>query len=402
MDIEEKIQRYLNELRLLKSNSHLRELKEVKQLGSSKVSWQGKEYLNLSSNDYLGLSTDKSLQQEFLEAVTKDFDLPLHGFGGSSSRLLTGNSPAYLALESLLTSLYRSEAALVFNSGYHANIGILPALAGPEDLIISDELIHASLIDGIRLCKSEKRRFAHLDYEGLEEILKKERAKFRQVFIVAESIYSMNGDSSDVGRLVEIKNRYNALLYLDEAHGVGVFGKKGLGLAEEKGCLEEIDLLIGTFGKALASQGAFLISKAVIQNFLINKMRSLIFTTALPSLSLSWTKFILERIPNLDYKRERLVQLSEQLRVSLKKYPGPANSNSQIIPLICGDNDSTQHLAHHLQSKGVLAFPIRTPTVPQGTARIRFSLTADMEFIDLDNISNLVDDFYKKIKKPVE
>ena len=387
MKEDPKYDRYLAELKNLATNKHLRDLKSLEKSPSGKVIWNGKEYLNLSSNDYLGLASDIDLYNSFLNEIKQEPNLTKYGLAGMSSRLLTGNTSPYEKLENLLSDLYNTESALVFNSGYHANIGIIPALSQKGDLIISDELIHASMIDGLRLSKAERKRFNHLDYDHLELILKEERANYDQVFIIAESLYSMNGDCTDLKKVVDLKNKYNAFLYLDEAHALGVRGIKGLGLAEEYNLISEIDLLVGTFGKAIASQGAFIVCKKSIKDFLVNKMRSLIFTTALPPICVSWTHFIMERISDYNEKRIHLNNISQKFKNALQSKPGVNLSNSHIIPLITGDNTSATQLAEKLQSQNFLAFPIRTPTVPENTARLRFSLTANLLWKDLLTLS---------------
>jgi len=211
--------------------------------------------LNLSSNDYLGLGDDPVLRSAWLEAAGAD----LPPMSSSSSRLLTGNHPLAEALEAELSALYGGRAAMLFNSGYHANTGILPALAGRHDLVLSDRLNHASIIDGLKISDANWKRYRHLDCDHLEEMLQEARGKRRQCFIVSESIFSMDGDLVDLKRLVELKKRYGAILILDEAHAVGTLGQEGLGLAEQEGLGGEVDIIVGTFGKAFASTGAYAI-----------------------------------------------------------------------------------------------------------------------------------------------
>lgn len=233
----------------------------------------GRRMLNLSSNDYLGLASDKALREEFLRTV-KERDLC---FSSSSSRLLTGNFPAYRELESLLASLFGAESALVFSSGYHMNTGILPAVTDANTLILADKLVHASLIDGIRLSAAKCIRYRHQDYAQLENLLAKHHGEYHRIIVVTESVFSMDGDVASLDRLVELKRRYtNVMLYVDEAHGIAVRGQRGLGVAEEQGCLKDIDFLCGTFGKAMASVGAYVVCRKVIRDYLVNRMRTLI------------------------------------------------------------------------------------------------------------------------------
>ena len=195
---------------------------------------------------------------------------------------MTGNTHPYGQLERQLRQLYQAEAALVFNSGYHINIGILPALTTKQDLILADKLCHASLIDGMRLSRAKVVRYPHLDYAAIEQLLAKERHKYRQVIIVTESIFSMDGDTADLAELVRIKDRFQAALYVDEAHGVGIRGENGCGLAEEQGVHRQIEILTGTFGKAFGGQGSFVVGTAALIDYLLNTARSQIFSTGLP------------------------------------------------------------------------------------------------------------------------
>lgn len=343
--------------------------------------------LNLSSNDYLGLSRDTRLRKEFLTRAMEEY-LPL---SSASSRLLTGNFPVYTELEELLASSYGKESALVFNSGYHANVGILPALADKDTLILADKLVHASLIDGIRLSGAAYKRFRHQDYEQAEHILQNSAHTYKRIILVTESIFSMDGDIADLQRLARIKKQYpNALLYVDEAHAIGVRGKRGLGIAEESGTLRDIDLLVGTFGKTLASMGAFVVCSRLLHDVLVNRMRPLIFSTALPPLQVAWTSHIFRLLPRMEERRTHLKKLSALVAQALQGQGGEISS-SHIIPYIVHDSEACLRLAESLQRKGFYCLAIRPPTVPQGTSRLRLSLTADMEEVDIENfIANKV------------
>lgn len=344
--------------------------------------------LNLSSNDYLGLGSDVALQAQFL----KQSDLAQTPLTSSSSRLLTGNFEIYQQLEDCLAQQFGRPSALIFNSGYHANIGILPAIADKHTLILADKLVHASLIDGIRLSEAKYFRFRHNDYEHLTTLLDKYSGNYEKVIIVTESLFSMDGDYADLMELIEIKRRYkNIWLYVDEAHAVGVLGKKGLGLAEQLGCIQQIDFLVGTFGKALASMGAYLICDQEIKQFLINKMRPLIFSTAIPPLQAAWTHFVLQQLDNWQDKREHIFALSEKLRQAIiRDTQQPIVSQSHIVPWIIGDNQQTLTKARKLQQQGFYCLPIRPPTVPQGQSRIRISITADITHDELDTFIQIL------------
>ncbi|MDR2916240.1 MAG: 8-amino-7-oxononanoate synthase [Tannerella sp.] len=380
------LQLYRKELRLLEEKSNRRNLPEIIHQGRMVIR-QDKQMLNLSSNDYLGLASDLFLRKAFLENLTPENFLPT----SSSSRLLTGNFTANKELEELLCLLFKSESSLVFNSGYHMNIGILPAVSDSKTLILADKLVHASLIDGIRLSTAKFSRYKHNDYEQLESLLCKNHTDYERIIIVTESIFSMDGDEADLCKLVALKKLYpNVMLYLDEAHAIGVRGAKGLGCAEEQDCMTEIDFLTGTFGKALASVGGYIVCKKVIRDYLVNKMRTLIFTTALPPVNLMWTHFVLERSTGLTGKREYLKKISSCLREQLiaKGYVCP--STSQIIPVMIGDSRETVRKAEEMQRKGFYMLPVRPPTVPENTSRIRISLTAAIRIEEIENMITLL------------
>lgn len=364
---------YQSILNQLEEGGNLRRLPHVVHKGQW-IEKEGRTMLNLSSNDYLGLASRTDLYDAFFDEW-KEKGYPL---SSSSSRLLTGNFTVYGELEQLMAERFGREAALLFNSGYHANIGILPALADKQTLILADKLVHASLIDGILLSGAPFLRYRHNDYNQLEMLLKKHAGQYEQIFIVTESIFSMDGDVADLPRLVELKKSYpDILLYVDEAHAIGVRGKNGLGIAEEQDCIQDIDLLIGTFGKALASMGAYVICSRTIREYLVNCMRPLIFSTALPPIQIAWTRFIFERLPLFGELREKLALTGHLLAGALEGKGGEI-SESHIIPFIVGENKECILKAEELQRKGFYCLPVRPPTVPKGTARIRFSLTAEV------------------------
>ena len=336
---------------------------------------ENRKMLNMSSNDYLGLASNENLRQSFLQQYGDNFP----SFTSSSSRLLTGNFPVYTDLEQFIAQRFQRESALLFNSGYHANLGILPALTTTKSLILADKLVHASMIDGIRLSQCEFFRYRHNDYEHLKSLLEKNAGKFDRTFIVTESVFSMDGDVADLNYLAQLKTQFpNTYLYVDEAHAIGVYGKNGLGIAEQANVIADIDLLVGTFGKALASMGAYVVCDQILKECLINQMRPLIFSTALPPFNVAWTHFIFERLPQFSKERTHLEQLSAFLRQEVEHRTQIMPSQTCIVPYILGKNDATLAKAKDLQEQGYYCLPIRPPTVPKGTSRIRLSLTADM------------------------
>ncbi|MEK6201648.1 MAG: aminotransferase class I/II-fold pyridoxal phosphate-dependent enzyme, partial [Desulfobulbaceae bacterium] len=301
---------YEEELSRLEQCGRLRQLRPLAGRKGCRVQYQGREMLNLTSNDYLGIAGDSHLLSRFYEGMAfSESLLDEYGLGAASSRLLAGDTDLAHHLEQDLATAYDKSGrsvALLFNSGYHANIGILPALLGKNDLILSDKLNHASIHDGMQLCRAEHKRFQHCDYEQLERLLADNRHRYERVVLVSESVFSMDGDVADLVRLVQLKKEFDTLLYLDEAHAVGLYGERGLGKAEEQGVLADIDLLVGTFGKALASIGAFVICSQDIHDYLINHSRSLIFTTALPPVVLNWNCLVFQEQQTMAEQRRHL------------------------------------------------------------------------------------------------
>lgn len=372
------------ELQQLREKNNFRTLPRLAHQGKE-VTVKGRRMLNLSSNDYLGLANDVELRRAFWETLTPE-TLQLTS---SSSRLLTGNFTAYDELEACLARLFGTEAALVFNCGYHPNTGILPAVCNAQTLILADKLVHASLIDGIRLSAAKCIRYRHNDLCQLERLIETYRASYENILIVTESIFSMDGDEADLRALTDLKRKYpGVLLYVDEAHAVGVRGPQGLGCAEEQGCIPDIDFLVGTFGKALASAGAYVVCRQEVRDYLINKMRPFIFTTALPPVTVQWTTFVLRHLAGYQARREHLSTMARQLHNALAERGYASPSTSQIVPMIAGESHRAIALAEELQRKGFYALPVRPPTVPEGTSRIRFSLTAEVTEEEIERLIN--------------
>lgn len=376
-------ERYNKELQELKDNFCNRKLISLKKTGKY-IFEDNKKYLNLSSNDYLGIAEDRKILKNFLKIA--DFSM-----GSASSRLLTGSSYVYAKLECLLAALYRKDKALIFNSGYHANTGIMSALLSKRDAVFCDKLNHASILDGIKLSEAKMFRYKHLDYEHLEELLKKNRNEYDTAIIVTESLFSMDGDIADLNKLVEIKKKYNAILVVDEAHAFGVYGNRGLGLAEVQGSIDEIDILIATFGKAIGSMGAFCTGHDVLINYLINKCRPLIFSTAIPEINIAFSYYVItEVIPNLRNERQELLKTAEKLREKLFSLGLKTMGSSHIVPVILGENKIAVEASKELINNGYYLLPIRHPTVAQNTARVRISLRADISYGEIEEIPDLI------------
>lgn len=383
-------------LEKLRQQGNLRFFRPLSGRNGCRVVFNNTMMVNMTSNDYLGIASDDEILASFYSDLNEDNLVDHYGLGAASSRLLTGDIPVSHLLETEIASQYGRGGALLFNSGYHANIGILPAIAQKKDLILSDKLNHASIIDGLRLSRATHRRYGHLDYPNLRNILERIRDDYDRVIIVSESVFSMDGDVADLHQLVDIKNHFNCLLYVDEAHSVGVYGKRGLGKAEEQGLIDEIDFLIGTFGKAYGSVGAYVVCDEEVREFLINHSRSLIFTTALPPVVYHWNYSIFKKVLTMNDRREKLAEISSRLRSNILSYNLKTGGETNIIPVVIGDSSQTKEVADKLQKKGYLIFAIRPPTVPEGTSRFRLSLTADMEWEDISSLPSVINEAIRK------
>ncbi len=366
---------YFASLNYLKENSHFRDIKNITAKDEKYIYFGKKKLINLSSNNYLGFADNERITEEFLNYAGSKYP-----FGSASSRLLTGTLPINKETELLLSQLFNKDAALLFNSGYHANVGITSSIASKGDAIFSDKLNHASIIDGMRLSEGKFFRYTHNNIQALEKLLIRERKNFKNAIIISESVFSMDGDIADIVKLVELKEKYNCILILDEAHAFGVFGKNGLGITEVLGVTDKIDLIIGTFGKAIGSMGAFVTGDKILIDYLINKARSFIFSTSLPPIDVAFSKWIIEnKLPQTFDKRMKMLKIGEK-----------AGSQSHIIPIIIGNNEDTVNSCKILYENGYFALPIRPPTVPTGTSRIRISLTTEIDEKELFDAISLV------------
>ncbi len=385
------MQSYVLELEKLKQNSCFRSIKNIEEKFSKYILVEGKKLLNLSSNDYLNISTNSDLKAEFIEKYKNDNEFI---FSSASARLLSGSSRCYKKLEEKIASLYNKESALLFNSGYQCNLGVVSSLISKGDAIFSDKLNHASIVAGLKLSLGDHFRYKHNDIDNLEKLLKEKRNLYKNALIISESVFSMDGDIADIKKLIELKKKYNCILMLDVAHGFLTLGEGLLGLNETQSALgsstgqiniddvHDIDIITLTLGKALGSAGALCVSNETIINYLINKASSFIFSTSLPSINVMWSNFLLnEKFDFLINQKEKLNELSKKVR---NLYP--TISSSHIIPIIIGDSEKTKLKAQELRNKGFFVLPINPPTVPKGTSRIRLSLTSDIEFEEIKGI----------------
>lgn len=341
--------------------------------------------VDLTSNDYLGMASNTDMQERFLSSV----DFGRMQFTSSASRLLSHSQQPYRELEETLADAYGcGKQALLFNSGYHANTGMISAFAGTKAYILADKLVHASIIDGIKLSGLPFARFRHNDYAHLDRLAAKAYNEGYRLIIIAESVYSMDGDYADTDTLTGIKKRYpGSVLYIDEAHGVGVEGPAGLGLCKASTYFEDVDIIIGTLGKALASSGAFAITSPMLRTYMINKSRSLIFSTAIAPINVLWSRFTFLKSLGMDTERQKLKKLGQALADELKTV-GASSHTGHIQPLITGNPLRAVELSGKLREEGFDVLPIRTPTVPPGTDRLRFSLSAALNLEDINRLGN--------------
>ena len=374
--MEQKLIKFLNERQ---ENGLLRTLVTAQDTCGGSIEIDGRKYINFSSNDYLGLSN----HPDMLAAAKKVLDST---FGSASSRLMTGTTGLHAELEDQVARFKEKPSAIVYNSGYQANVGVISSLCGRDDAIFSDKLNHASIVDGITLSRGNLFRFKHNDAEHLKYLLDRERDNYKNAFIVNESVYSMDGDIAPMKDIAGLKRKYECMWMVDEAHATGVFGKNGRGIIEETGTADDVDLAMGTFSKALGGFGAYIAAADAIRSYLINTSRSFIYSTSLPPAIIAGNIAALKIVDEEPVRRDVLLKNSGYLRDSLKGLGLKIAGESQIIPVILGDNLETLRLSDYLRSKGLWVTPVRPPTVPQGESRIRISLSYDHKKEDIDKL----------------
>ncbi len=373
------------ELEDLKKKNLLRSLRQMDSDQDAIVTVDGQKCVNFSSNNYLGLANDHRLKSAAIQAIQE------YGTGSGASRLITGSMKLHHELEAKIAEFKGAEATLLFNSGYHANIGILSALLRKEDVVFSDQLNHASIIDGCRLSGAKVRVYPHCNVVELEELLAQEVREVRQVravrrVIATDSIFSMDGDAAPLAELMSLAEKYDAWLMVDEAHATGVYGAKGSGLIEEMFPLREKNevsrerlIQMGTLGKALGSFGAYVAGPKVLIDYLINKSRSFIYTTALPPAIAASALAAIEIVEKESSLREKLWENIDYFNTQMKgatRRVAPTELKSPIIPLIVEDSEKALTLSQKLFEKGMIVTAIRYPTVAQGTERLRITLMA--------------------------
>jgi 8-amino-7-oxononanoate synthase len=371
-----------------------RTLRPIQPGGPGRVVREGRSLINFSGNDYLGLAQHPALIERAREWTAR------LGTGTGSSRLITGTMEAHAELEGKLARASGCEAALIFASGWQLNAAVLPALfkiGGPDVMVFADKLIHASLHQGCAAAGIKQIRFRHNDLDHLESLLQAEEGKPGRRFILAESVYSMDGDRADVVRLAEIAERHDAFLYIDEAHAVGVMGPGGMGLCGM--APGRVDLVMGTFSKAFGSFGGYVAGSKVMCDYLVNRCSGFIYTTAPPPASLGAVDAALDLLPSMQPDRDRMAAAAERLRQAFATMEvDTGDSTTHLVPGIFGEPGPTMAVSQALQEAGFLATAIRPPTVPPGTSRIRFALTAGHSDEEIDALIAAMSEIWPRVK----
>ncbi|HZR06216.1 MAG TPA: 8-amino-7-oxononanoate synthase [Candidatus Udaeobacter sp.] len=370
---------FAEELKALRERALDRHLREISSEQGPEVEIAGRRFINFSSNDYLGLANDPRLREAATSAIGK------FGVGAGASRLISGTQSPHLRLERALAKWKETEAALCFGSGYAAALGTIPALVAKNDVVLLDKLCHASLIDGTKLSGAVLRVFPHNHLAKLESHLDWARRKHpgKRILIITESVFSMDGDRAPLRELVELKRRFGALLLLDEAHAIGVIGPNGRGLAAAENVSEEVDVQMGTLSKALGASGGYICGSRTLIEWLINRARSFIYSTAPPAAMAAAALAAVDLLSSPEGEKRRLL-LSKKINL-MRELLSPRTSHlsppgdpphSAIFPLIVGNEQAALDLANALQRDGVLVPAIRYPTVAKGAARLRITVTA--------------------------
>ena len=376
-------------LTALREQNLFRELRRVDSAQGPRIKIGGKTFLNFSSNDYLGLANHPALKEAAIRAVEK------FGAGAGASRLICGSLAPFHELEETLAAFKKAEAALTFSTGYAAAVGTITTLVSKDDVIILDKLVHASIVDAAKLSGAKLRIFDHNDLNDLEDKLKwadkfskAESGKRKaEILVVTESIFSMDGDAAPLREIVPLKNKYGAWLMVDEAHATGIIGENGYGLADELGVSNQIEIQMGTLGKALGASGGYICGSRALIDFLVNRARSFIFSTApIPAAAVTATAAI-QIIQSAEGKMRRenifslIAELNSKLKIKNSKLPGA------IIPLIIGDETKAVDAANKLREQNIFVPAIRFPTVARSAARLRITLTAAHSEVDISELA---------------
>jgi 8-amino-7-oxononanoate synthase len=356
------------------------------------VTVDGRPLVNLCSNDYLGLAADARLRAAAARAAERE------GAGSGAARLVAGDLPIHGALERRIAGLEATEAALLFGSGYHANAGVPPALAGREDAVFSDALNHASIVDGCRLSRAELVVYGHGDVQELADCLA--RTKARRKLVVTDAVFGMDGDAAPLREIADLCDRHGAMLYVDEAHATGVFGATGAGLAEALGVSARVDVHMGTLGKALGAFGAFVAGSRRLVDLLVSKARTFVFTTALPPAACGAALAALDVLREEPIRRVRLHALALRMKAGLQHRGfDVARAVAPIFPVVLGTEERALAASRALRARGFFVRAIRPPTVPRGTSRLRVALTAEHTEAQVDAFLGALDEVVSELPR---
>jgi glycine C-acetyltransferase len=386
------VQTFADELQGLREEGLYRSMRVIKGAQGSRVELEGRQVLLLCSNNYLGLADHPALKEAAVEGVSL-------GVGSGASRLVSGNMDLHERLERRIASFKGTKRALLFNSGYAANTGIISALVGRGDAIFSDKLNHASIIDGARLSRANLLRYGHRDMAALERMLQEKGGTGRRL-IVTDGVFSMDGDIAPLADLVRLARRYDALLMVDDAHGTGVLGATGRGSGELCGVMDGIDIHMGTLGKGLGSFGAYAAASETICDYLVNKARSFIFSTSLPPAVLAASIAAIDLVdsPQGAQLREKLAANVALFKARLTEAGfDTMGSETQIVPIFVGPAEATMEFSRQLLEQGLFVQGIRPPTVPAGSCRLRCTIMATHEPSELETAADTIRAVGKKL-----
>ncbi|MFJ7979907.1 8-amino-7-oxononanoate synthase [Lysinibacillus xylanilyticus] len=380
---------FQRELQLIEEKGLTRKLRSFSNGNESEIIMNGKKYLLFSSNNYLGLATDFRLRMKAFEGISK------YGTGTGGSRLTTGNFVIHEQLESEIADFKKTEAAIVFSSGYLANIGVISSVMKAGDIIFSDAWNHASIIDGCRLSQAKTIVYEHADMVDLEHKLRQSRGDGKML-IVTDGVFSMDGDIAPLPEIVALAKKYNAYIMIDDAHVTGVLGSDGRGTADYFGLKDEIDFTVGTLSKAIGAEGGFVATSSIAKNYLLNNARSFIFQTGLSPSAIEAAREGLSIIQNEPERREQLLNNAKYLRLNLEKSDFVVTEGeTPIISLLIGDAHEAMQFSEKLLDEGVFIPAIRPPTVPKGSSRLRITVMATHKMEQLNTVINKI----KKIGK---
>ncbi|HWR43055.1 8-amino-7-oxononanoate synthase [Sporomusa sp.] len=382
-------------LEQVKAKNLYRQIVTYNPVSPARVQMGGQTYLMMASNNYLGLTHNPAVQQAAVDAIW------LYGTGAGGARLTTGTFPLFEQLEQELATFKETEAALVFNTGYMANVGVISALAGPDDVIFSDELNHASIIDGCRLSRAQVAVYRHTDMEHLQGLLKDTACQGKRL-IITDGVFSMDGDIAPLDTIAELAERYNAIIIVDDAHATGVIGPGGKGTAAHFGVKDRVQVQIGTLSKALGAEGGFVAGSWELIDYIKNKARSFIFSTALAPGAIAAALAALRELSSRPELVTKLNENAQHVRNLLKAGNMPVlDGITPIIPVMVEEADEAVWMTSELKKQGIIITAIRPPTVPVGTSRLRLTVTAAHERDELDAAVDAINMVVKQFRRTV-